>query len=580
MKTTSTIAIRFPVWRHAALFSIKPMLRERLVRLCALCAVFALSGLLAAPAPDVALQAVAQAALYRIEPAMGSFLAENPRQQIIGRFTDGRSEFQFREHRLSLELVRRGRVLRTYAQDNRVEFERAGLSEWYVNGPQGIEHGFTVERRQSRGRLELILALGGDLTPQLVGEDVLLRAGSETVLRYGGLKSWDAENRALPSRAVVEGSRIRLEVDTKNARYPVFVDPILGQPELTASDGAPGDLFGVSVAVDGDTAVVGAPRHNNENGAAYIFTRTGGVWSQTIELTPSTGQYFGGAVALSGDTLIVGAPIKNNYTGAAYIFKCFGGVWSFQAEIANPDGNTFSWFGNSVAIDGDRVLIGAPSDNDATGAAYVFTSSHGTWTEEAKLVPSDSVDANYFGNAVALWCGTAVVGAPFEGDSPSRGAAYIFVRSGSAWTQQAELTASDAAAGDYFGASLAVLGGTLAVGAPLNDSATGAAYIFTESGAGWSQQTKLIGSNAAIDARFGAAVALSNDRVMAGGAGTVYVFARFGDGWGQIAELTPSNATPGDAFGNAIAVNGAEVLVGAWGTNSSTGAAYLFQAQP
>jgi hypothetical protein len=304
------------------------------------------------------------------------------------------------------------------------------------------------------------------------------------------------------------------------------------QAQLTVSDGATNDQFGWSVALYGSTAVLSAPGKNGFAGSAYVFVRSGGVWSQQAQLTASdgaSGDEFGISVALYGSTAVVGATQKNSATGAAYVFTRSGGVWSQQAELTASDGASHDQFGASVAVYGSTTVVGAPQRNAAAGAAYVFTRSGGVWSQQTQLTASDAQDGEDFGWSVALYGTTAVVGAP-ESSSGLNGAAYVFLQSGSAWSQQAKLTASDGQGGDAFGSSVAIYGSTTLVGAWVNNSQTGAAYTYTRSGPGWSQQSK----------------------------------------------LTASDAAPGNAFGRSVALYGSTALIGAYGTNTHTGAAYTF----
>jgi hypothetical protein len=360
------------------------------------------------------------------------------------------------------------------------------------------------------------------------------------------------------------------------------------------SDLGAGDEFGYSVALDGDTLVVGARRENgdtnstaatpNDNsthaGAAYVFTRSEGVWDQQAYLKASNaraGDEFGGSVALDGDSLVVGAreedgsadstvantiPVEPQ-TGAAYVFTRSAGVWSQQAYLKASNAERFDRFGHSVAIDDDTLVVGAqdeagdvsstaatPNNNlSRAGAAYVFTRSAGVWNQQAYLKASNARISNRFGHSVALDGNTLVVGAQAENgsinstaensndDAPKAGAAYVFTRDGSVWSQQAYLKAHNADEGDWFGSSVALAGDTLVVGAhgeagdansttasPNNNAPyAGAAYVFTRSGEVWSQQAYLKASNAGylgrfgdIDDWFGDSVALDGDTVVVG----------------------------------------------------------------
>jgi hypothetical protein len=397
------------------------------------------------------------------------------------------------------------------------------------------------------------------------------------------------------------------------------------QAKLLASDAASGDFFGTSVALssDGNTAIVGAnwedTSPNFQNGAAYVFTRSGSTWTEQQKLLasdPETNAFFGISVALSsdGNTAIVGADEEdtspNTNNGAAYVFTRSGSTWTEQQKLLASDASTDDFFGNSVALssDGNTAIIGAYSEdtspNTNNGAAYVFTRSGSTWTQQAKLLASDAASTDLFGISVALSSdgNTAIIGAYSEDTSPNtnNGAAYVFTRSGSTWTQQAKLLASDAASDDQFGRSVALSsdGNTAIIGAFLENTSpntdNGAAYVFTRSGSTWTEQQKLLASDAATNDFFGISVALSSDGNTAiigafledtspnTNNGAAYVFTRSGSTWTEQQKLLASDAGAGDRFGVSVALSstGSTALVGAsletTAPNSQNGAAYIF----
>ena len=267
--------------------------------------------------------------------------------------------------------------------------------------------------------------------------------------------------------------------------------------ELTALDPATTANFGWSVALYGSTAVVGAPFKNSDTGAAYVFVRSSGKWSQQAELTASdtaSGDAFGWSVALDGSTAVVGATYKNSDTGAAYVFVDSSGKWSQQAELTASDAAAGDFFSNAVAVSGSTAVVGAELSNSETGAAYVFVRSGTAWSQQAEFQGRRRRHDRLLGDAVAVSGSTAVVGA--EDTNSLTGAAYVFVRSGTAWSQQAELTASDGVAGDTFGGSTAVSGSTAVVSAPTKNGRTGAAYVFVRSRGKWSQQAELTAPDA------------------------------------------------------------------------------------
>jgi YHS domain-containing protein len=275
------------------------------------------------------------------------------------------------------------------------------------------------------------------------------------------------------------------------------------QQELTPSDGASGDEFGNTVAMSGNTAIIGAPYKNSYQGAVYLFTCTGTPcsWTQQQELTAAhgaRGDVFGYSVAVSGITAIIGAIGSNaSRGGAAYVFTCSGTpcTWTQQQELTASDGASGDEFGTRVAVSGATAIIGAPGktigNHTLQGAAYVFTCS-GTpcrWTQQQELTASDGASRDQFGNRVAVSGNTVIVG-----NNSSQGAAYVFTCSGTPCTwkargswpfgtrkQQQELTAADGAHGDEFGYSVAVSGNTAVIGAAYKNSYQGAAYVFKSS---------------------------------------------------------------------------------------------------
>jgi hypothetical protein len=373
--------------------------------------------------------------------------------------------------------------------------------------------------------------------------------------------------------------------------------------KLNASDLASGDFFGYSVALssDGNTALIGAYFESTSpytrNGAAYVFTRSGSTWTEQQKLTASdsaTDTRLGRAVSLSadGNTAIIGAytqstsPFSGN--GAAYVFTRSGSTWTQQQKLLASDLASSDYFGQSVALssDGNTALIGAYFESTSpytrNGAAYVFTRSGSTWTQQQKLLASDGASSDNFGYSVALSGdgNTALIGAYLEDTSPytDNGAAYVFTRSGSTWTQQQKLLASDLASGDYFGQSVALSGdgNTALIGAYRVDTSpytdNGAAYVFTRSGSTWTQQQKLLASDGASNDNFGYSVALSGDgnTALIGApfddrtvpyTGAVFVFTRSSSTWTQIQKLIDVDA---DDLGWAVTIssNGNIVLVG------------------
>jgi hypothetical protein len=309
---------------------------------------------------------------------------------------------------------------------------------------------------------------------------------------------------------------------------------ICHQAEFTAADSTAGDYFGISLALSGSTVVVGAYGRNSYTGAAYVFVRSGRTWSQQAELTAAdavVGDAFGYSVAISGSTVVVGA-LSKAINGAVYVFVRSGKTWSQQTELAAPYDDAYSSFGWSVAISGSTVVVGSLDNLNGAGV-YVFVRSGTTWSQQAELTAADAATGNFFGTSVAISRSTVVVGA--EGrNSPTgavdAGAAYVFVRSRRTWSQRAELTAADGAAFDNFGISVAISRSTVMVGTLENSYAAGAAYMFVRSGRTWSQRAELTAADGAVGDDFGYSVAISGPTALAGAvgkdslAGAVYVF--------------------------------------------------------
>lgn len=375
--------------------------------------------------------------------------------------------------------------------------------------------------------------------------------------------------------------------------------------KLTASDASAGDFFGQGVSISNNYACVGAyGRDDNgeDAGAAYIFMRSGTTWTQQAKITAGDAapdDLFGYSVSIDGDYACIGANFDDDgglNSGAAYIFKRSGTSWSQQAKLTASDASAGDLFGYSVSISGDYACIGAYGNDDSdsnSGSAYIFHRSGTSWTQQAKLTANDADTGDFFGYNVSNTSNYACVGAYGNDDSGSfTGSAYIFARSGTSWSQQAKLTASDADAGDSFGFNVSNTDNYACIGAYGNDdngSDSGSAYIFARSGTSWTQQTKLTAEDASSDDNFGYSVSMTNDYTCIGAytnddkgsnSGSAYLFARSGTSWMQQAKLIASDAEDGDYFGQSVDISGETIIIGAYadgddGVNS--GSAYIFQ---
>jgi hypothetical protein len=265
------------------------------------------------------------------------------------------------------------------------------------------------------------------------------------------------------------------------------------QAELVPDDGPGGEFYGASVAVAGDTAIVGYFGYDQGHGTAYVFQRSGEVWTQQQQLFPDseTADFFGRA-ALDGDTALIGAAFANTGTaspqGDVYVFDRSGSTWTQTTKLAHPVGGSTDLFGQSVALQGDTAVVGASGLNEYTGAAYVYVRSGDTWPLQATLTPDDPVAGANFGQPVSIDGDTVVAGAPYATiDFQFQGAAYVFRRSGTAWTQADRLSASDPGREDIFGwTGIAQEKGTILIGSAYADVGktidAGAAYVFVPGG--------------------------------------------------------------------------------------------------
>ena len=519
------------------------------------------------------------------------------------------------------------------AEANRVTYARSTVTEWYDNGPLGLEQGFTLAAPPAvagTGRLTLAVGLSGDFAPTLSADQRSLTLTARTAsLRYTGLFAADAAGRELPASLELRGGDVLLRVDDTGARYPVTVDPFVQQGKLSASDGAAQDDFGRSVAISGDTIVVGAYRDdvgsNADQGSVYVFTKPTGGWAtgtETAKLTASDGaasDQFGFSVAIASDTIVIGADLDNVGSnmdqGSAYVFTKPAGGWATGTETAKltaSDGAASDFYGYSVAVSSDAIVVGAYRDNVGSnadqGSAYVFREPAGGWatgTETAKLTASDGAATDFFGRSVAIASDTIVVGADLDDVSgANQGSAYVFAEPAGGWvagTETAKLTASDGAEADQFGYSVAIASDTIVVGAYRDDIDanfnTGSAYVFAKPAGDWATGTetaKLTASDGADADQLGFSVAIASDKVVVGAptedpagqglAGSAYVFTKPAEGWAtgtESAKFTASDRGFGDEFGISVGIAGDTIVAGAHGDDfdsiGGVGSAYAFE---
>jgi hypothetical protein len=506
--------------------------------------------------------------------------------------------------------VRRVGRLTPVVHRNRVVYSYGAVRAWYANGPLGLEQGFDLARppASGTGRMVLGISLSGDLRPRNDRGGVVF-AGHGVSLRYSGLVAYDARGRRLPASVGLRHGRLVISVDDRGARYPLRVDPFVQQAELTASDGAADDEFGSSVAVDGNTIVVGAPNHAG-GGAVYVFTKKAG-WAnstQTAELTvtgdPGVGG-LGSLVAISGDTVAASAPSDNGADGAVYVFVKPTGGWADEHQTAEltdshvPNGDHL--LGDAgLAIQGNTIAadkyddIGGPSTVDVWVKPATGWANH---TESAVL----STGAAYAEFSVGMDGNTIIAGG--GGD-----AVYVFTEPSTGWkdeTSSVVLTSSDDTYHDNnLGGSVAIKGGTIVAGAPGSQGGVGgvdvgSVFVFTEPSNGWhtaTQTAELNETNGSFGDSLGESVALSanGNTIMASApgnslagyhSGTIYTFSKPSGGWANTStpsgKLTASDSGTTDSMGHSIAMTGNGTLVaGAFihkvGSNATQGDAYVF----
>jgi hypothetical protein len=572
---------------------------------------------------------------YAVRKSAWGFAARNAAQRLTLGFERSGVRVSSGELRISFALhaVGYGHALTPLhlsapsAGGARVRYRHGALTEWYRNGPSGLEQGFTVKAPSSAataGPLTLALDVSGNAHVRLLkgGRDLLFTRARAPALRYSGLSAIDARGRSLHAWLELRSGRLLMMIDARGAAYPLRIDPWVQQVE--ALPGSSAGAFGASLAVsaDGNTALVGAPTQTGSEGSAtkegvaYMFGRSGSTWTvqgaarshNGTTATPLNfvGGAFGASVALAGDgaTALIGSPESRSGAGLAWIFTRAGSTWSESARLVNNSAEHQKHFGAAVALasDGSTAVVGAEEEErtpsyvvfrhsgsawspaqrleDVRGAAAlssdgstlligstVFVRSGSSWSKQgAPLAGSAQVGESGFGESVALSAdgNTALIGGPQDNTCSSCphasvGAAWIFTRSGGTWTQQGEkLTASGAPGEGHFGESVALSGdgNTALIGAPgngrIHPTETGAAFLFTRSGSTWTQQRRLSPSGPKWreeveegPPEFGAPVALSSS-----GRTALVGADDFENGWASVFVDAPSVSSVSPAAGS------------------------------
>jgi hypothetical protein len=590
---------------------------------------------------------------YRVVRSPGGFLAHNARQGLTVSFGGRGATIRARDgahasialHAIGIggALHSVGALAQPLALGNRVEYRRGAATEWFANGPSGVEQGFTIRARPvgwRSGVLTLSLGLPGTLKARrgASGGLVFVGADGKAVLHYGDLSVTDARGVVLPAHMTVAHGGVLISFDARGARYPIRVDPLVSVAELYASSGLENEELGYSVAVSGKTVVAGAPAAtvggHASAGAAYVFTEGPSGWStstQAAELLPSTSEanaLFGHSVAISGKTIVVGSPDAagvGSVNGAAFVFSEPEGGWGGtpvqhqSAKLIDSEDQVFAEFGKSVAIDGETVVVGSPryvnytykptfKEHAETGAAFVFVQPAGGWSKggaeqtqtftlmETEKEYEEYEEEDFFGASVAIrereGEQTVVVAAPDAkvDEHFKQGIAFIFDRPAGGWTGSplesspgAALTITGGSENERLGEAsgkgpLAVEGRTVAIsdseiviGAPeAKVGATeyeGKAYVFAEPIGGWEAQSaqtqaaRLLPSDGKFLSEFGKSVAAEGPTVMVTGAGNGYVYSMPDGGWSG--ELDQRSELEGYAF--SVGLTPGYAMVGATG---------------
>ena len=374
--------------------------------------------------------------------------------------------------------------------------------------------------------------------------------------------------------------------------------------KVVIDDGAQGDFFGWAVGISGHTAIVGAygvtVGNYQQQGLAYIFTESDGVWTLAATLVANDGyafDTFGSAVAISNGVAAVGAYQAQGGRGYVYVFTGSGTNWTRKAKLST--GTTAEeCLGWSVGVSDQTVLAGAPFaeiDGIQVGAVYAYAPIDGVWSETQQILASDAGLGDFFGNAIATDGPNIVIGADGAqiGNNSTQGAAYVFKNSGGTWTQEAKLVADDGVAFDNFGRSVAISGSTILVGAPYvvidGNTYEGAAYVFDGPGADWMQSQKLTAADGTVNTYFGWSVAVAGDNALVGATsyydpdtGAVYAFARSQGQWTQTQELVSGDGPDPEFFGWSLGLSDTSALIGEplakVGDNYDQGVSYFYSA--
>jgi trimeric autotransporter adhesin len=500
------------------------------------------------------------------------------------------------------------------AAGNRVEYRYGSITEWYVNGPAGLEQGFTINQtpgKTSSGPLTIALALSGNLTAAIDESRTALTLKAKdgsSALSYSGLSAVDADRKELRAWLEVGSEQLLLHIDDAGARYPVTIDPFVQRAQLTTTENFQ-DESGLAAAIDGNTVAMSGPGLLG-TGAVYVFVKPASGWTnmtQTARLTPSEagGIGFGRSIGISGNTIVVGAPNdnqSNGQLGAAYVFVEPSGGWvdmNETAKLTASDGKALDLLGTSVAVSGNTIVAGIVSPF-GNGKTYVFVKPASGWasgTQTAELTVSGDSSSAFTGSPVAIDGDTVAAGGSANGGTSNK--AFVFVRPAGGWADMTQTAVLDAANPEPRSGSSRVIGisgNIVAFGDPLATengvTNAGTVYVFVKPSGGWTNMTptaQLTASDPTFPAQFGAGVAVNGTSIVVGAPtakvgtntaqGAVYLFVQPATGWTNMTEtakLTKANGRPFDTLGSAVGISGKTIVATAPNALALVGAGYIF----
>lgn len=407
--------------------------------------------------------------------------------------------------------------------------------------------------------------------------------------------------------------------------------------KLTASDRTSEDFFGYAIAIYGDYAIIGAPYDDKDalsqnsltnSGSAYIFKNNSGNWSQIQKITAddrAEWDMFGYSVSMFGDYAIVGAEGTNTGAGSVYVFKNESGTWTQIQKLNASDGSSQDYFGHSVSIYADHIIVGAVGDSEDlngssymkhAGSAYIFRNSSDTWTQLQKISPSDRNEEDRFGGSVAINRDYAIIGSLADDEdsngnnyAPNAGSAYIYKLDNGTWNQSQKITADDREGSDLFGSAVALSEDFIIVGAHREDHDSegnnylgdaGSVYIYKNESDTWTQAQKITAIDRDSPDFFGYSISIFGDYILVGAyeededilgennlasAGSAYLFKNESGTWNQVQKITASDRGESDLFAYAVAIYGDYAIIGAYyededanqnNTIANAGSAYIY----